>query len=142
MPVGNRPIVDYVVDDLIAAGITDIIFVVGEQAEQLRTYYGHNALLESHLAEHGKSQYSEQLSKLATKANFKFIVQDRYRPYGTTTPLWLAKDLLKPDEPFLMMYGDNIYYNADGSSTIAAFLHEAEQAGTPGAFWLHPYPTS
>ncbi|HSX29038.1 MAG TPA: sugar phosphate nucleotidyltransferase [Candidatus Saccharimonadales bacterium] len=140
MPVGNRPIVDYVVDDLVSAGITDIIFVVGEQADQIRTYYGHNALLESHLEEHGKTHYSAELSALSAKANYKFIVQDRYRPYGTSTPLWLAKDLIPENEPFLMMYGDNIYYNPDGSSSIADFLAQAEVAGTRGAMLAVPVP--
>ncbi|HSX32664.1 MAG TPA: sugar phosphate nucleotidyltransferase [Candidatus Saccharimonadales bacterium] len=140
MPVGNRPIVDYVVDDLIAAGITDIIFVVGEQADQIRTYYGHNALLESHLEEQGKSHYSVGLKEISTKARYKFIVQDRYRPYGTTTPLWLAKDLIPEGEPFLMMYGDNIYYNQDGSSSIADYLAQADQAGTKGAMLAVPVP--
>lgn len=46
LPIGNRPLVDYVVQDCIAAGITDIIFVVSEGSEQLQRYYGHNQALE------------------------------------------------------------------------------------------------
>lgn len=133
MPLGNRPIVDYIVDDCIKAGITDIIFVVSEQADQIRTYYGHNALLEAHLAEHGKSHLSADLSALATKANFKFVVQDRYQPYGTSTPLWLCRELIEPDEQFLMLYGDNVYFTEDGSSSVADFLQKADAAGTAGA---------
>jgi len=140
MPVGNQPIVDYIVDDLVAAGITDIIFVVGEQADQIRTYYGHNELLERHLAEHNKTEWSGTLAAIAGKANFKFVVQDRYQPYGTTTPLWLAKELITDGEPFLMLYGDNIFYNQDGSSAIADFLHQAEAAGTQGAMLAVPVP--
>jgi UTP--glucose-1-phosphate uridylyltransferase len=140
MPVGNRPIVDYIVDDLIAAGITDIIFVVGEQSEQIRTYYSHNALLESHLAEHGKAHWSETLSAISAKANYKFVVQDRYQPYGTSTPLWLAKELIEGGEQFLLLYGDNIFYNQDGSSAIADFLAGAETAGTKGAMLAVPVP--
>jgi UTP--glucose-1-phosphate uridylyltransferase len=132
MPLGNRPVIDYIVDDCIKAGITDIIFVVSEQSEQIRTYYGHNALLEGHLKEHGKEHLSEGLGKLSTKANFKFVVQDRYQLYGTTIPLWLARDLVEPDEPFLYIYGDNVYFNEDGSSSIADFLEKVEAAGTRG----------
>src|SRR6476659_3713685 len=56
LPVGNRPVVDYLVQDCIEAGITDIIFVVNERHEQIKHYYtGRNESLEAYLEKNGKS---------------------------------------------------------------------------------------
>jgi len=130
LPVGNRPIVDYIVDDCIAAGITDIVLVVGEQSRQVRTYYGHNQLLEAYLAAHHSDETLAQVTALATKARFSFVVQDSTQPYGTTVPLWLARDCVEPGESFLYLYGDNIFYRPQGGSAIAAFLAKADGAAT------------
>ncbi len=140
IPVGNKPIIDYVVDGCIKAGITDITFVVSEQSEQIRTYYGHNKQLEKYLGLNKKDKVLQEVSELATKANFRFVVQDDRQPYGTSTPIWLARDCVEPGEQFLFLYGDNIYYNEDGSSAVADFLEQANAAGTKAAMMAVEVP--
>ena len=44
LPIGDRPLVDYVVRDCLAAGITELIFVVGEDSDQLQNYYRSNII--------------------------------------------------------------------------------------------------
>ena len=140
MPIGNRPIVDYIVDYCVTAGITDIIFVVGEQSSQIRTYYGQNQPLEAFLAKHGKTEALASVRGLHKKATFHYVVQDSKQPYGTTVPVWLARDLIKPGEQFLFLYGDNIFYRPDGESCVARFLAEAEASGAPCAMLVNPVP--
>jgi UTP--glucose-1-phosphate uridylyltransferase len=140
IPVGNRPIVDYIVDDCIAAGITDIIFVVGEQASQIRTFYGHNQLLEDYLVKNHKLDALTTVSDLKTKARFHFVLQDSKQPYGTTVPLWLARDYIEKDETFLFLYGDNIFYREDGGSAIADFLKDTEASGVDNAMMVVEVP--
>lgn len=140
IPVGNRPIVDYIVDDCIAAGIKDIVFVVGEQSSQIRTYYGHNQGLEDYLVKNHKLDALNSISDLKTKARFHFVLQDSKQPYGTTVPLWLARDYIQPDESFLFLYGDNIFYREDGKSAIAAFLKDAEATGVKDAMMAVEVP--
>lgn len=133
MPIGNRPVIDYVVDDLIRAGITDIIFVVGENSAQLRAYYGDNEPLENHLKSHGKTEKLEEAKALRKKARFTYVVQDRYQPYGTAVPLWLCRNLIKSGESFLFVSGDNIYRHQKGSSEAQHLLKSAEKAGVNAA---------
>jgi UTP--glucose-1-phosphate uridylyltransferase len=140
IPVGNRPIVDYIVDDCIAAGITDIIFVVGEQSQQIRTYYGHNQGLEDYLVKNHKLGALDTISDLKTKARFHFVLQDSKQPYGTSVPLWLARDYIQPGEQFLFLYGDNIFYREDGGSAIADFVHEAAGRGAECAMLVNEVP--
>ena len=72
LPIGNRPMVDYVVQDCIDAGITDIYFVVSEDSSQLQSYYAANAALETYLEAHNKT---EMLSLVTPPvARFHYII--------------------------------------------------------------------
>lgn len=133
VPVGNHPVIDYIVDDCVQAGITDIIFVVGEQHAQLKTYFGSNEALEAYLAQKNKPEQLQEVQQLSKKANFQYVVQDQNQPYGTATPLWLCRDLIEPDEKFLFISGDQFYFHADGGSEAAHVLQAAQDAGTDAA---------
>jgi len=133
LPVGNRPIIDYVVDDCIKAGITEFYFVVGEEFNQLRRYYGHHQLLEEYLQNKGKRAELEEISKLRSKARFHYVIQDQHQPYGTTTPVWLCRQFIRPDEKVLVVFGDQFFYHEDGSSEVARFIDQATNANTPAA---------
>ena len=54
LPVGKRPIIDYVVQDCLAAGIREFIFVVSEQSSQLEAYYRSNIHLNDYLRRKGR----------------------------------------------------------------------------------------
>lgn len=131
LPIGNRPIVDYVVEDCIKAGITEIYFVVGEQSEQLRQYYSKHVALDDYLTTHGKTE----ALKLATppeNITFHYIVQPKGK-YGTAIPVALAAEHLVPDESVVVLMGDDFIYNADGASEVARLLDSAgEEASLLG----------
>lgn len=133
LPVGDRPIIDYVVEDCLKAGIEEFIFVVGEDFQQLKRYYGHNQLLETYLEDKGKTAELKEVQDLATKARFRYVIQDQHQPYGTAVPVWLARYLINPDEKVLVVFGDQFLYREDGSSEMADFLAAAAQTNTPAA---------
>lgn len=137
LPVGNRPIIDYVVEDCIRAGITEFLFVVGEEFGQIKKYYGHNQLLEEYLEDKGKLKELEEVQALNKKARFHYVVQDQYQPYGTATPVWLCRHLIKPDEKVLVVFGDQFFYREDGTSELSDFLQQANEAGTPSAMMVN-----
>lgn len=121
LPVGNRPIVDYVVQDCIAAGITDIYFVVNEQSDQIRRFYGDNQALEAYLERNGKSDMLAPT--LPERVTVHFIVQPD-GAYGTAVPVALAAEQTGTDEPIVVVMGDDFIYNRDGSSEIAHLIAE------------------
>jgi UTP--glucose-1-phosphate uridylyltransferase len=138
LPVGNRPIVDYVVEDCIKAGITDIIFVVSEQFNQLQTYYGNNQLLEEYLAHKGKQKELDEVKGLSKKANFHYIVQDQHQPHGTAVPVGLCANMVNQGEHVLVLMGDDFIYNADGSSEVERLIKQVEATGaTAGLLAAH-----
>lgn len=133
VPIGNRPMIDFVVQDCIKAGITDIIFVVGEDFSQLKRYYSPHPLLEKHLEAKGKKEALAEIRALNESARFHYVVQDRNQPYGTTIPLYLARNFIQEGEQFAVIYGDQFFYRADGSSELASMLGQmAENSSTAG----------
>lgn len=125
LPIGNRPVVDYVVQDCIAAGITDIYFVVGEDSTQLHAYYRPNLELNDYLRRNGKE---ELLPLVETpKANYHFIVQPSYGKYGTAIPVALAMHVVEPGESVIVVGGDDFLYTPDGSSEIARLIQETPE---------------
>lgn len=132
MPVLNRPIVDYVVQDCIAAGIRDFYFVVNEGATQLRAYYSEDLTFEDYLRRNNKEQMVPLIQPPAD-CTFHFIEQSVNQTYGTTVPVWLCREHIDPDEHVLVIMGDQFFVDPDGQSEAAHFIAEAQKAGTPGA---------
>lgn len=129
LPVGNRPLVDYVVQDCLKAGITDIIFVVSEQSEQIRDYYRSNIDLNDYLRRNGKAEMLELVRPI--KATMHFVVQPSYGKYGTAIAVALGADYVSPGESAIVVGGDDFIYNADGSSEIARLIAQTPE-GTSG----------
>lgn len=120
LPLGNRPIVDYVVRDCIAAGITDIFFVVSEQSDQLHAYYRDNVELTDYLIRNCKQ---DMLTLIQTPpVRFHYIVQPSYGKYGTAVPVALAMPYIDAGESVVVVMGDDCLYNEDGSSDIDRLL--------------------
>lgn len=109
LPVCNRPIVDYIVEECILNGVTDIYFVVSPEHDQLETYYGQNRQLEQYLKERGKDDLLVMVAP-NDKARFHYIVQTAKDPYGTAVPVWLAKEAVASDEQFAVVTGDDFLF--------------------------------
>src|SRR6185295_2492811 len=75
LPIGNRPVIDYIVTDLVAAGITRIIFVIRPGQTGLKDYYHGNESLKRNLQRLGKSEAIALLDKIHHQATFEFIEQ-------------------------------------------------------------------
>ena len=125
LPIGNRPLVDYVVQDCLAAGITELIFVVGEDSHQLEDYYRSNIKLNDYLKRNDKESVLPLVAPLVG-VRLHFVVQPSYGKYGTAIPVALAADYVEPGESVVVLMGDDFFYNADGSSEVERLIN-----GTP-----------
>lgn len=124
LPVGNRPLVDYVVEDCLKAGITDIYFVVGEGSNQLRQYYTDNQPLNDYLLANGKSDMLP-LVALPSSVNFHFVTQPSGGKYGTSLPVALVAKHLPKGESVVVLMGDDFVYNQSGDSETARLIAAA-----------------
>jgi UTP--glucose-1-phosphate uridylyltransferase len=129
IPIGNRPIIDYVVEDCLRGGITQIIFVVSEQSSQLRTYYGHNPALEKHLTKKNKPDMLA-LIQPPKGVDFKYVIQPNDdSKYGTTIPVWLCRDYINDGEQFLVIMGDQFFYRDDAGSNVTDLINLVQSKG-------------
>lgn len=128
LPVGNRPIVDYVVQDCIAAGITEIFFVVNKGDTQLEKYYSHNPELERHLNYFGKQEYLRYVMP-PEGIKFYYIDQASGDKYGTAIPVGMCAQYLKPGESVAVLMGDDFVYNPDGSSELSRLIAATPEGG-------------
>ncbi len=124
LPIGNRPMVDYVVQDCLAAGITEIYFVVGDDSDQLEHYYRSNIKLNDYLRQHGKEDMLPLVAPLSG-VKLHFIVQPSYGKYGTAIPVALVAEHLPAGESVVVLMGDDFMYNPDGSSETARLIAAA-----------------
>lgn len=121
LPIGNRPLVDYVVQDCLKAGINDIYFVVGEQSEQLQDYYRSNISLNDYLRRNGKEDKLEMIKPLEG-VKLHYIMQPSYGKYGTAVPIALAAPYVDDGESVVVLMGDDFIWNEDGSSEVARLI--------------------
>lgn len=120
LPIGNRPIIDYVVQDCLKAGIEEFIFIVGEQSNQLEAYYRSNLQLNNYLRRSGREELLEKVAPI--DAGLYFITQPSYGKYGTAVPIGLALDYLDENESVVVLMGDDFVYNPDGSSEVQRLI--------------------
>lgn len=128
LPIGNRPLVDYVVADCIAAGIRDIYFVVSETGSQLERYYTPNQKLNDYLRANGKEAKLPEVMP-PKNVTFHFVVQDPNGTYGTSIPVALAAAEFADDESAVVLMGDDFLYSRDGTNDITRLI----DAATDGA---------
>lgn len=129
LPIGNRPIVDYVVQDCLQAGITDLIFVVSERSQQLQDYYGDNEQLNRYLQAEDKESMLDMVAPI--KANVHFVLQNENDKYGTAASVFLAADYIDEGESAVVLMGDDFIYNSDGSSEVERLI-KATPSGSCG----------
>lgn len=132
LPVLNRPTIDYVVADCIAAGIEEIVFVINEHNIQVKHFYSENPRLKRYLEKMGKADKYPAVEQLHTQAKFTFIKQPDAEQYGTAVPVKIARSELEREEAFLVFMGDDFLYNPDGSSEAARMIQTFQNSQAVG----------
>jgi len=107
LPVVDKPIIQYVVEEAVASGITDIILVTGASKRAVEDHFDYNYELQSWLKKQGKDKAREEIKKIADLANFVYVRQKG--PYGNGTPILCAREVIG-DEPFVVLWGDEFIY--------------------------------
>ena len=123
LPVGNRPPVDYSVQELIKAGVTDIYMIISNvEPCQVREFYKDNVALNEYLIERGKTDRLKLAKTLPDNVNIHYIKQDPSSKYGTAVPVAMAVEEFNIDEPVFVFMGDDFIWNPGGESSAEALL--------------------
>ena len=104
--VVDKPIIQYIVDEAVDAGIEEILLIVGRKKDVVIDYFSEDVELKNFLKERGKESFISQIENLSGKAKIHFIEQDGGAK-GLGHAIYQAKGFVG-DEPFAIMYGDVI----------------------------------
>jgi len=105
LPIVDKPVVQYIVEEAVASGIKDIILVTGASKRAVEDHFDYSYELENWLEKTGKKEILANIRKIAELANFTYIRQKG--PYGNGTPVLNAKYLIG-DSPFAVIWGDDL----------------------------------
>lgn len=108
LPIVDKPVVQYLVEEAVDSGITDIILVTRSGSQALEDHFDSSLELEVHLEAQKKWKELEKVRRISRLANFIFIRQGKTMPYGNGTPLLCAKSLIASDESVVYMFGDDV----------------------------------
>ena len=108
LPIVDKPIIQYVVEEAVASGIEDIVIVTGWHKRSIEDHFDYPFELEKRLLEAGKEEQAEEVRKIAEMANFIYVRQKG--PYGNGTPILNARNVIG-NEPFAILWADEFIYS-------------------------------
>lgn len=135
----DKPIVHYVVEEMVDAGITDIVMVTRSDKKVLEDYFDHNVMLENELYAANKLQELKEIQRISEMANFIYIRQKG--PYGNGTPVMNASSIVG-NEPFVFAYGDDLVKSKVSFSKQLVDNYERNQAVVLGCQEVIPEEVS
>jgi UTP--glucose-1-phosphate uridylyltransferase len=126
LPLGNRPIMQLVVEECVAAGIEEIIIVATEEGKPIYEDYFNNSVnrIRKQLASQGKDDRYEPVQHVLNFPKIVVITQDPALPYGNGSPIASARAFLEKEEAFLVLYSDDVIF---GTSDAQALVRAYEQ---------------
>jgi UTP--glucose-1-phosphate uridylyltransferase len=108
MPLIDKPIIHYIVEEAVKSGIETIIFVTGRHKRAIEDYFDYYPELEQVLIKNGKEKEIEMLRQISNMAEFVYIRQKQQLGLGHAV---LTAANLVGDEPFAVLLGDEIIKN-------------------------------
>lgn len=118
-PVGEKPVVQYIVEEMVAAGIKDIILVTSWHKRAIEDYFDRAYEVEEQLEKTGKLTVLNEVRKIDKLANFFNVRQKRGRGNGMAV---LSAQSIIGGEPFLLAFGDDLVKMKPGQPTFSKQL--------------------
>ena len=134
LPILDRPMLQYVVEEAAEAGIEHVIIVTARGKESIAAYFQPHPELEQHLASAGALELLEKVHHASTLAEVSFVIQEQ--PLGLGHAVWTARDAVG-NEPFVVILPDDIVAHTPG--VIAQMLGVYHRFGA-GVVAVEPMP--
>jgi len=119
LPIVDKPAIQYIVEEAVKAGITDILIITNRGKGIIEDHFDHSIELENMLEKRGRADTLEELTALANMANIYYLRQKETRGLGDAV---LRARQFVGDEPFAVLYGDDVII---GETPAIAELMEA-----------------
>lgn len=126
LPIVDKPIIQYVVEQAVEAGIEQIVIVTGWHKRAIEDHFDRHFELEARLEKDGKIELLNQVKRISELCDFVFVRQKE--PLGNGHAVLVAKDVIG-DEPFVVMWGDEFFW-ADPPA-VTQLVDAYEKYGNP-----------
>lgn len=129
LPLVDKPIIQYIVEDLVEAGIKDIIIVGSSNKRSIEDHFdmpSQDLLANLKAGGASKQHYIDEIETIANLANFVYVRQKG--PYGTATPIMNAAHLIG-NEPFIYAFADDLTVATPNNFQQMITLYEELQGG-------------
>lgn len=142
LPIVDQPVIQYVVEEAVAAGITDILIIIGKGKRAIEEHFDRNLELEAGLEAKGRLEDLEAIRRISNLADIHFVWQKELNGLGDAVRH--ARHHVN-NEPFLLLLGDTLIqsptslcrrlievYDRYGESVVALETVDPDKAGLYG----------
>lgn len=130
MPIIDKPVIQYVVEELVEAGIKDIIIVGSSNKRAIEDHFdtpSEELLANLRAGGEKKKPFIDLVENIANMANFIYVRQKG--PYGNATPILSAAHLIAPDEPFIYKWADDFFMAPTSATKQLLDVYETHGGG-------------
>ena len=126
LPLGNRPIMQFIVEECMEAGIQEIIIVATPEGQPIYEDYFNNNVnrIRKQLQAQGKEDRYEPVQHVLDFPKIIVITQDPSMPYGNGSPVASAQKFVEQEEAFLVLYSDDVVFGQPGDAKTMIELYE------------------
>lgn len=133
LPFGNRPIMQFIVEECAQAGIEEIIIVSTPEGKPIYEDYFNNSVnrIRKQLAAQGKEDRYQPVQDVLDFPKIVVITQDQSLPYGNGSPVASAQKFVEMEEAFLVLYSDDVVFGdvGDAKSMVDLYAQNPDVAG-------------
>lgn len=128
LPIVDKPAIQYLVEEAVKSGITDILIILGRNQSIIEDHFDRSPELEEKLAAPGKEKMLEECLGISNLANIFFVRQKQTLGLGHAVSMAKA---FTGDDPFVVIYGDDVIWGED--PVCAQLIRAYEEFGRPAA---------
>jgi len=121
VPILAKPNIQYLIEEAIGAGITDIAIIHRLGENSIEKYFTPDQDLEDYLIKNNKLEYLDSLKTIWSKVKLTFIAQPADLPYGNGSPVLAAKEFIGSDD-FVYMFGDDLTVEATAGQFLSKMI--------------------
>lgn len=120
LPLGNRPVMQFIVEECANAGIEEIIIVATAEGKPIYEDYFNNACnnVRKLLLKQGKLDRYNSIQTVLDLPKITIIEQDPSYPYGNGSPIASARKFIQDDEAFVVLYSDDVVFGTSDVKTL------------------------
>lgn len=135
----DKPQIQYLVEELIGAGVTEICIVYRHGDPTIKRYFTPDHALHEYLKKNNKLEYLESLNFIWSKVKFKFVPQHLHLPYGNASPILAAKSFISQDN-FYYLFGDDLTIEKKPGELLSQMAQTFTKKSADAVIAVQPVP--